>query len=147
MTDWTVTGMAKNHQGRPRDRLSSYLDLMFPGVGRDKRLAAELRISPRAARNLFAGHWPGDETWAAIVRRFGADVLRVVFSPEIDPIAAELAEKERRLDRELQALRARRRAVEGLVPSDPHRREGDRREAAAPLDGPPNGDLFEGVGR
>jgi|GEM_PF-2717924 hypothetical protein len=114
MTSTGLTLMAKNHHARPRERLSAYLAQRYPGVGRDKRLAADLRTSPRAARNLFEGHWPGDETWAAIVRRFGQDVLRVVFAPEIDPVLAEIREREARLARELEGLRARRREVEGL---------------------------------
>lgn len=113
MTATGVTFMAKNGYARPRERLSAYLGNRYPGTGREKRLAVDLGTSPRAARNLFAGHWPGDETWAAIVRRFGQDVLRVVFAPEIDPILAELEEREARLARELEGLRARRREVQG----------------------------------
>lgn len=105
--------MAENYQGRPRERLSAYLRRQYPMVGRDKQLARELGTSPRAARNLFEDHWPGDETWGAIVRRFGEDVLRAVFAPEIEPILAELTEKEARLAKELESLQARRREVQG----------------------------------
>lgn len=143
--------MAESSHGRPRERLSAFLCAVygFGGDNRDKRLAGELSkaagrdISERAARNLFAGHWPGDETWAAIVRRFGDTVLRVVFAPEIQPVLAELAEKEARLDRELQALRARRREVQGFDAGYPDRREGDRGEALA-LE-PPQPSLFDEV--
>lgn len=108
-----VSVMANNYQARPRERLSAYLRRQYPATGRDKQLARELGTSPRAARNLFEDHWPGDETWAAIVRRFGADVLRAVFAPEIEPVLAELSETEARLAKELESLRARRREVAG----------------------------------
>lgn len=142
--------MAQNRQGRPRERLQAFLCALYGygGDNRDKRLARDLSwasgrdISDRAARNLFEGHWPGDETWAAIVRRFGDTVLRVVFAPEINPVLAELAEKEARLDRELQALRAHRREVQGFDDDLPDRREGNRSEAAAAALEPVR-DLFE----
>lgn len=117
-----VPVMAENYQVRPRERLSAYLRRQYPGLGRDKLLARELGTSPRTARNLFEDHWPGDETWAAIVRRFGADVLRAVFAPEIAPVLAELSETEARLAKELESLRARRREAEG-----------DRRNFTIPL--------------
>jgi hypothetical protein len=141
--------MAEFRHGRPRDRLIAFLCSIYGygGDNRDKRLARDLSIASgrdvtaRTARNLFEGHWPGDETWAAIVRRFGDTVLRVVFDPEIAPVLAEIAEREARLDRELQALRARRREVQGPVGVHPDRREGSAGEAAAV--GPANLDLFE----
>lgn len=107
------SGMAENYHARPRERLSAYLRRQYPITGRDKQLAREIGTSARAARNLFDNHWPGDETWAAIVRRFGADVLRAVFAPEIEPVLAELTAREASLARELDSLRARRREVEG----------------------------------
>lgn len=115
--------MADFGYGRPRDRLSAFLTSVYGygGENRHKRLARDLsaasgrNVTDRAARNLFEGHWPGDETWAALVRRFGADVLRVVFAPEIDPVLAELQEREARLARELEAIQARRRAVSGVA--------------------------------
>lgn len=112
----SLTGMhvmAKDYQVRPRERLSAYLRRQYVGPNRDGRLACDIKTSPRTARNLFEDHWPGDETWAAIVRRFGADVLRAVFAPEIAPVLAELHETEARLAKELQSLRNRRREVEG----------------------------------
>jgi hypothetical protein len=141
--------MADFRQGRPRDRLRAFLSAVYGhgGEGRDKRLARDLstaagrNVTERAARNLFAGHWPGDDTWAAIVRRFGTDVLRVVFAPEIDPVLAELQEREARLERELQAIQARRRAVAGAVEPRTFVLAGDQ-DQADPLDGPPNLDLF-----
>ena len=128
LTGYSV--MAENGHARPRERLSAYLRRQYPGPGREKRLAQEIRTSPRAARNLFEDHWPGDETWAAIVRRFGADVLRAVFAPEIAPTLAELIETEARLAKELESLRARRREVAGdrrsfAVVLAPHPAEAD----------------------
>lgn len=137
-TDWH--GMAKNYHGaRPRERLSAYLRQMYQGVGRDKRLARDLEISPRAARNLFEDHWPGDDTFAAILRRFGEDVWRVLCAPEIEPVLAQLTEEEARLARELEGLRARRREVQGLVERRSYRVD----EADAEPLGPLNRDLFE----
>jgi hypothetical protein len=139
MTDWASFHMAKNHQARPRERLSAYLRQMYPGVGRDKRLASDLQISPRAARNLFEDHWPGDDTFAAILRRFGDDLWRVVCAPEIAPVLAELTEREAHLARELEAARIRRREVQGLVEGRSYRLA----ELEEPQ-GPLNLDLFEG---
>lgn len=139
MTDWAVSRMAENYQGRPRERLSAFLRQMYPGLGRDKRLAADLKISARSARNLFEDHWPNDDTYAAILRRFGRSVARVLTEPDIDPVLAELTEKEARLARELEQARALRREVEGLVESVPRGLAGDEAEV-----GPLNLDLFEG---
>lgn len=139
MTDWAMTGMAKNYHGRPRERLGAFLRQMYPGLGRDKRLAADVQISPKAARNLFEDHWPNDATFSAIVRRFGRNVVRVVTEPDIDPVLAELTEKEARLARELEQARAHRREVQGVVESSPHSLDGDEAEV-----GPLNLDLFEG---
>lgn len=146
--------MADFRHGRPRDRLSAFLCSVygFGGQNRDARLARDLsaaagrNVTERAARNLFEGHWPGDDTWAAIVRRFGSDVLRVVFAPEIDPVLAELQEREARLERELQAIQARRRAVAGSPEPRTFLLAGDQ-DQADPLEGPPNLDLFEGAGQ
>lgn len=142
MTATGVTFMGKEHQGRPRERLRAYLEERYPGFGRDKRLAVDLGASAKVARNLFAGHWPGDETWAAIVRRFGADVLRVVFAPEIAPVLAELQEREARLARELEGLRAKRRTLEGAreplaVFLDPRPDQVDAPAALIPFDEAP----------
>jgi hypothetical protein len=137
-----MVGMAKNYHGRPRERLSAYLRQMYPGVGRDKRLAMDLEISARSARNLFEDHWPGDDTFAAILRRFGEDVWRVICAPEIAPVLAELTEEEARLARELEGLRARRREVQGLVERRSYRMAAMDDEPAL---GPPNLDLFENV--
>lgn len=141
-----MTVMADFRQARPRDRLSAFLASVYGcgGENRDKRLARDLAevgaktFTDRAARNLFAGHWPGDETWAALVRRFGGDLLRVVFAPEIDPILAELHEREARLARELQAIQARRREVSGVAEPRPFILAGDP-DQADPL----KLDLFE----
>lgn len=140
----TATGipiMAENSQTlRPRERLGWFLRSQYPGVGRDKRLAVDLAVSPRTARNLFEDHWPSDDTFGAIVRRFGEDVWRVLCAPEIGPVLAELTEREATLARELEGLRARRRQVEGLVEGRPGRRTDDR---AADREAPAQLSLFE----
>lgn len=138
LADWN--GMAKSYHARPRERLSAFLRQMYPGVGRDKRLAMDLEISARAARNLFEDHWPGDETFEAILRRFGNEVWRVLCAPAIEPVLAELTEEEARLAREIEALRARRREVAGLVEGRSYRVAETTEEAPGPL----NLDLFEG---
>lgn len=148
MTFADGTFMAKNYHSRPRERLGWFLRQMYPGAGRDKRLASDLsdrefEITARAARNLFEDHWPGDETWAAIVRRFGDRVWRVVMAPEIEPVLAELAEEEARLVRDLERTRAHRREVQGLVEGRSFGVAGDPSEDPAQI-GPPNLDLFEG---
>lgn len=140
MTYEAVTGMAKNYHGRPRERLSAYLRQMYQGTGRDKRLASDLAISPKAARNLFEDHWPGDDTFEAILRRFGNDVVRVVCTPAIAPVLAELTEREARLARQLAEATARRRQAEGLLEGASYRLDGDEEEAPGPV----NLDLFEG---
>ena len=139
MTYEAVSVMAKNYHGRPRDRLSAYLRQMYQGAGRDKRLAADLEISARAARNLFEDHWPGDDTFAAILRRFGTDVWRVICVPEIAPVLAELSDREARLERELEAARARRREMAGLAEVRSYIVAEPEEEAPGPL----NLDLFE----
>lgn len=115
MTAIGVHGMAAIRQTLPRHRLGAFLRSRYghSAYGRHQHLARELGVTDRTARNLFEDHWPGDETWAAIVRRFGNDVLRAVFAPEIEPILAELTEKEARLAQELESLQARRREVQG----------------------------------
>ena len=133
--------MAEFRHARPRERLSAYLARVYGlgGQNRDKRLARDIAVSDRQARNLFEGHWPGDETWAALVRRFGTDVLRVVFAPEIEPVLAELQDREARLERELQAIQARRREVAGSPEPRAFILAGDEDQ-----NGPLNLDLFEG---
>ena len=115
----------------------------YAGVGGAKRMASDLRISEKSARNLFNDHWPGDDTWAAIVRRFGDRVWKVVCAPEIVPVLAELSEREARLARELDGLRARRREVAGLVEGPASGLAGEPEEAPGPV----NLDLFNGARR
>lgn len=140
MTDWTAPRMANEFHDRPRARLSAYLADRYPGFGRDKRLAMDIGTSPKAARNLFAGHWPGDETWAAIVRRFGKDVLAAVFEPEIDQVLARLTIEERQLEERLNEIRARRRQARGALEGHSGRGdaadEQDLEQPALPLERP-----------
>lgn len=98
-------------QLRPRTRLNAYLQRQYRSVS---AMAYDVRLSRKQAENLLVGcHWPSDTTFAALVRRFGKDLLEAVFNPEIDPVVARLEEEERQLDRQLQAVRARRRQATG----------------------------------
>lgn len=132
MTATGVTFMGELSHMRPRQRLGWLLRQAFPGVGGAKRLASRVGISEKSARNLFADHWPGDETFAAIFRTLGEDVQRIVLAPEIDPVLAELAEREARLDRELRAIQARRRQAASLVQGRPRRGEGTAEDGPDP---------------
>jgi len=98
---------------RPRERLSRFLRSRYSGAHAVKALAADMRATPKAAENALLGHWPGDLHFAAIVRRFGRDVLDAVFAPEIEPVLAKLQEEERTLEEALAQARARRRQIEG----------------------------------
>ncbi len=97
-----------------RQRLARYLHSQYPSEHREKRLANELDCDPRAAKNLFLGHWPNARIWSAILRRFGRDVLEAVFAPEIEPVLARLTAEEAALERQLDLARARRRQAEGI---------------------------------
>lgn len=92
------------------ERLAAFLGEQYDAPGRDKKLAQDLGVDPRSARNYFAGHWPSAHAFRAIVRKFGRDVLAAVFDPDIDETAArlraEVAELEGRLERKKEALRA-----------------------------------------
>ena len=103
--------------GRPRERLQRYLAAR---CANPKALARAAAISPKAAENALAGHWPNDLTLAAIVRAFGRDVWDAVLLPETEPILANLLQRERDLDEALEAARAQRRRIEGR---HTHRRE------------------------
>lgn len=124
---------------RPRQRLGWLVRQAYPGTGGVKRAATDLKLSEKTVRNLFADHWPGDETFGAIMRRFGNEAWRVVCAPEIDPIMAEIAKEEARLAREREQLETRRREVLGLAEARTYR--------VAPVEeqppGPLNLDLFE----
>jgi hypothetical protein len=119
---------------RPRDRLRHFLRRKYIGAHATKALARDMNATAKAAENALNGHWPSDTHLAAIIRRFGHDLLDAVFAPEIEPVLAQLQIEERALDEQLQAARARRRQVEDRSFRDPKRLEA----AAAP--GEPEGD-------
>lgn len=98
---------------RPRERLSRFLRDKYRGASAIKRLAVDMDATPKAAENALIGHWPGDLHFAAIVRRFGRDVLDAVFAPEIEPVLAKLKQQERDLEEALAAARTLRRQAEG----------------------------------
>ncbi len=96
---------------RPRDRLSLYLRRQYRG--QTKLLARDMRSTVKTAENVMNGHWPNDLHLAAIVRRFGKDLLDAVFAPEIEPVLARLTQQERELEEALELVRAHRRQAEG----------------------------------
>jgi hypothetical protein len=102
----------ESHRSEPRERLAIYLRVQYRGMPA-KLLAADLGCTAKAAENILNSHWPNSRHWAAIVRRFGRDVLAAVFEPEIDQTAARLYAEERELEERLQTKRALRRQVQG----------------------------------
>lgn len=113
----TATGMSfvgRDAQGRPRERLRKYLRDHYTGPRHVMRMSYDIGCSRKTAENILDGeHWPNDLTFAAIVRRFGRDLLDAIFNPEIDPVVARLEEEERQLDRQLQAIRAQKKQAAG----------------------------------
>lgn len=98
---------------RPSERLGRYLRHQYRGAHQIKSLARDMGATPKAAENALKGHWPNDLHFAAIVRRFGRDLLDAVFAPEIEPVLAKLNEEERQLEEALEAVRKRRRQAAG----------------------------------
>lgn len=99
----------------PRDRLAAYLRERYRGAHQTKRLASDIRCTPKAAENILDGHWPNSRHWAAIARRFGRDVLDAVFGPEIDETTARLAEEVRQLEEALEEKKRRARQAAGFA--------------------------------
>lgn len=112
----------------PRGRLARYLRRQYAGGHATKRLAGDINSTPKTAENILSGCWPNSRHWAAIVRRFGAEVLEAVFAPEIDATVAKLEEEVRELERQL----AERRA---LAHQAARRRAGDEADVASSMDG------------
>lgn len=101
---------------RPAERLAVYLRRQYLREHRHKRLSADIDCTPKAAENILNGHWPNDRHFAAIVRRFGRDVLDAVFGHEIDQTIARLTEEARQLEQQLDEIRARTRQAKGFAP-------------------------------
>jgi hypothetical protein len=101
---------------RPSERLSLYLRGQYRSEHRVKRLAQDIDCLPKTAKSILEGHWPKDIHFAAIVRRFGRDVLDSVFGVEIDVTVARLADEARTLEQQLQDIKARARQVKGFEP-------------------------------
>lgn len=111
MTSLELDCMGEIPQSRPKLRLNAYLRERYRSVS---AMAYDLRLPRKTAENLLVGcNWPSDTTFAALVRRFGKDLLEALFNPEIEPVVARLEEEERQLDRQLQAVRARRKQATG----------------------------------
>lgn len=112
----TFMGTKSHHTTRPSDRLAIYLRSQYRRDHRTKRLAADISCTPKAAENILGGHWPNDTHFAAIVSRFGRDVLDAVFGPEIDETVSRLKAKARDLEQQLQEVRALERQAVGFAP-------------------------------
>lgn len=126
MTSVELDCMGEIPQSRPKHRLNAYLRERYRSVS---AMAYDARLPRKTAENLLVGCcWPSDTTFAALVRRFGHDLLDALFAPEIEPVVARLEEKERQLAREFQAVRARRHEAQGRVASHPDLFEGIDRE-------------------
>lgn len=111
------TFMGTESQGeRPSQRLALYLRGQYRRDHRIKRLSGDLKCTQKTAENILAGHWPSDLHFAAIVRRFGRDVLDAVFGQDIDATVARLTEEARQLEQQLQDIRARAAQAQGYRP-------------------------------
>lgn len=124
----TFMGTESQASTRPSERLAIYLRGQYRRDHRIKRLSTDIECTPKAAENILSGHWPNDMHLAAIVRRFGRDVLDAVFGAEIDETLARLTEEARLLEQQLTEVRARTRQAKGFTaqpdlfsasPSDP----------------------------
>ncbi len=124
-TDGTFMGLDSQE---PRGRLARYLRQEYSGAHATKRLASDIECTPKTAENILSGSWPNSRHWAAIARRFGADVLEAVFAPEIDATSARLEAELRDLERQVEKKRALARQIA-------RRRDGDAADVAAPMDG------------
>lgn len=111
----------------PRGRLARYLRRQYAGAHATKRLASDIECTPKTAENILSGCWPNSRHWAAIARRFGADVLEAVFAPEIDATVAKLEAEVRDLERELEQKRA-------LARQASRRGAGREADVASPMD-------------
>jgi len=103
---------ADDHE--PRDRLAAFLTRQYRGEHKTKRLASDINCTPKAAQNIMNGHWPNSRHMAAIVRRFGRDVVEIMFAPEIDDTVARLEAEVRQLEEQLEEKRRLARKVAGL---------------------------------
>ncbi|HEV7352563.1 MAG TPA: hypothetical protein VGN74_05480 [Brevundimonas sp.] len=97
----------------PRGRLALYLRRQYADGHAVKRLARDIECTPKTAENIIGGCWPNSRHWAAIARRFGADVLDAVFAPEIDDTLARLEAEANALERALEEKRAAARQMAG----------------------------------
>jgi len=112
----TFMGAESQQSNRPSQRLALYLRGQYRRDHRSKQLSVDIECTPKAAENILNGHWPNDRHLAAIVGRFGRDVLDAVFGPEIDETVARLTTKARELEQQLQEVRALQRQAGGFTP-------------------------------
>lgn len=127
LTTETFMGrMAQKWDGAadPRTRLRRVLEEEYRG--RPSALARDLECSKKTAENLLLGHWPGPDAFGAIVRRFGRDVLDIIFGDDITATKARLQAEVRQLEEALEGKRAQQRQVDGTL-------DGGSARVAAPL--------------
>lgn len=116
----------------PRGRLAAFLTRQYRGEHKTKRLASDIDCTPKAAENILRGHWPNSRHMAAIVRRFGRDVVEAMFAPEIDDTVARLEAEVRQLEDQLEQKRALARQASGRVARPARRGASDPRAAVEP---------------
>lgn len=109
-------GTESQHAHRPSQRLALYLRGQYRRDHRSSALSRDIECTAKAAENILNGHWPNDRHFAAIVGRFGRDVLDAVFGPEIDETVSRLTAKARELEQQLQEVRALQRQATGFEP-------------------------------
>lgn len=117
--------LVENGHVRARERMGAFLRSRYPLAGRDALLAADLGITPRAARNLLLGHWPSDEVFDRLLDVFGAAFEEALCGPVVRAAVARFAAAERAAEEELERARALRRQAEGAgvpLPARPRRR-------------------------
>ncbi len=106
-------GLDSHGMREPRERLAAFLDRQYRREHRAKRLCEDIGCTPKTAENILSGHWPSSRHWGALVRRFGHDLIQVVFGPEIDQTNARLAAEVRDLEEKLTAKLAHQRQMAG----------------------------------
>lgn len=102
-------------------RLAEFLRDQYPQGGREKLLARDIGCEPRTAKNILNNYWPCARHLRAIVQRFGQDVITAVFTPDIEPEAARLAQEVRALEDQLAQANARLNQVAGTGAGYPRR--------------------------
>lgn len=119
MTETCMGRVPQKWDGRadPKARLRRVLEDQYRG--QPSALARDLECSKKQAENLLLGHWPGPVTFSAIVRRFGTDILDIIFGDEIAATKARLQAEVRQLEEALERKRASLGQADGAVARPP----------------------------